>query len=59
MLINEKDGIMSTLIILLEQNFQRKPCRIMVFETGSLFRPADAWGDMVPRTIFMTLIETA
>ena len=46
------DRIMSTSIILLDQNFSANDVDIMVFEPSVLFSPAAVWGgidDMVPK----------
>ena len=46
------DRIMSTSIVLMDQNFNGNDVDIMVFEPSVLFSPHRSWGgidDMVPR----------
>ena len=43
--VNVMDRIMSTSIILLDQNSNANDVDIKVFEPCNLFRPAAAWGD--------------
>ena len=58
MTVNVMDRIMSTSIIILDQNFNANYVDIMVFEPSVLFPPAAVWGGiehMVRNLIFTSV----